>query len=76
MLRVIYNGPKEYPMMMEASAEEDEHKDYNNYNGVFSGGYTMRPTDQGQRRMCQGIDDRPGGLATIKECLFSLLSRC
>ena len=36
--RGLDDGPEEYTTTMEALAEEDEHKDFNNYNRGVSGG--------------------------------------
>ena len=41
--RGIGDRTKESTTTTEASEEEDEHKDYNNYNIGFGGGYTTRP---------------------------------
>ena len=73
---MLGNGPKESTTTTEALEEEDEHEDYNNYNGCVGGGYTTRPRDQRWRWMQEKIDNRPGGLATTTECWFSLLSGC
>ena len=43
-------GPEESMMTMEATAEENEHEDYNNDNGGVRGGYMTCQRDQRRRQ--------------------------
>ena len=51
----INDRPEGSTMKTEASAEEDEHEDFNNNNGGVGEGQTTRPRDHRQLRRRQRI---------------------
>ena len=72
---MLDDGPEESTTTMDASAEEDEHKDFNNDSGGVSRGYTTHPRDRRRQRRRQRLDDGPNGVATKTDCQFSLIFR-